>query len=528
MQSTSKPLLLLLFLSFLGLESQNLQFVNSSHSFTRTTELGEDSVRIELMNSSADGIRVKRIHFQQVFGTQAYSASSSSFTIGAQQTALLNLYFHPSQNIAYSLPIVFETDSFYGCLVYEADGQGAFSNTYYNSTENLSSTALFNALKTRITAPYVSLSYNGARDEMYSDIDNSGGQVTCVYTGRVATFNSRSGANSNSFNTEHTWPQSLFNSASPMKSDIHHLFPTDVTSNSQRGSLPFGMVTGSPSWQQGGSKMGGGKFEPRDLQKGTVARAMMYFVLRYQNYSNFFDGNQETTLLGWHDDFPPSAKDRARNNDIEQLQANRNPFTDYPQFSERLGLLSQNGSLGADKSWELMPDTIIMKQGTTANAVMYNSGNQSLNVNNIQLADTNFQYTFNGSMSLAAGEYRTVSIELKHNVLTQSELSLQTNSNVQVAGSVYLKSVLQNGIGIAEYASKKPTLFPNPSKAGGQIQWDGEQFEFEIFDVHGREIYASEELHTHSVLLPSLKPGIYTVFIQSVSGKLSIEKWVLY
>ncbi len=526
--SISKFLLLLLSMSFLGLRSQNLQFANSSYSFARTTELGVDSVLVEIINSGIENLRIKRIHFQDVFGSQPFSTSLNSLGLTAQQTSSLKLFFHPSHNIAHSLPIVFETDSFYGCLVYEASGQGAFSNSYYNSTENLSSTALFNALKVRISSPYNSLSYDGARDEMYGDVDNSGGQVTCVYTGRVATFNSRSGANSNNFNTEHTWPQSLFNSASPMKSDIHHLFPTDVTANSQRGNLPFGVVTGSPSWQQGGSKMGGGKFEPRDVHKGTVARAMMYFVLRYQNYSNFFDGNQETTLLNWHSAFPPSAQDKARNNEIQQLQSNRNPFTDYPQFADRMGLLSQNGVLSADKSWVLMPDTIVLRQGVVANAVIYNSGNQSLNINSIQLVDTNFSYTLNGSMTIGVGEYRTISIELKHPIQTQSQMVLQTNSNVQVAESVYLKSITRNGIGLNELASLKPVLFPNPSKGQAQIRWEGEQFGYEVLDFQGREVFHSNNSSRNEAVLPQLKVGIYTVIIRSVSGRFAVEKWILY
>ena len=526
--SESRLILLLFSFSFLSLKSQNVQLVNSSHAFVRTTESGVDSVVVDLNNSGFDNLEIKRIYFQDVFGSQPFSASSSSFALVPQQTSSVTIYFHPSHNIAHSLPIVFETDSFYGCLVFEGSGQGAYSNSYYNSSENLSSTALFNALKARVSSPYNSLSYDGARDEMYGDIDNNGGQVTCVYTGRVATFNSRAGANSNSFNTEHTWPQSLFNSASPMKSDIHHLFPTDVTSNSQRGNLPFGIVTGTPSWQQGGSKMGGGKFEPRDLHKGTVARAMMYFVLRYQNYSNFFSGNQEGTLLDWHSAFPPSAQDLARNNDIQQLQSNRNPFTDYPQFADRMGLLSQNGMLATDKSWVLMPDTIVLRQGVEANAVVYNSGNQSLNINSIQLADTNFTFSFNGSMTIGAGEYRTISIELKHPVQTQSQLILQSNSNVQVSDNVHLKSIIRNGIGLNEFASSKPVLFPNPSKGQAVIHWKGEQFGYEILDFQGREVYRSAEHFSNEANLPQLRSGIYTVRIHSVSGRLATEKWILY
>src|SRR5690606_18193538 len=50
--------------------------------------------------------------------------------------------------------------------------------------------------------------------------------------------------NSNHVNTEHTWPQSKFLQAPKgfMKTDIHHLYPTDSKANSIRGNHPFGEV----------------------------------------------------------------------------------------------------------------------------------------------------------------------------------------------------------------------------------------------------------------------------------------------
>ena len=53
----------------------------------------------------------------------------------------------------------------------------------------------------------------------------------------------------------------------PEKADIHHLFPTDVNANSRRGSYPFGVVTGTPSWTEGGSKQGGRRFRAYEMSK---------------------------------------------------------------------------------------------------------------------------------------------------------------------------------------------------------------------------------------------------------------------
>lgn len=213
-------------------------------------------------------------------------------------------------------------------------GTGKLAGTYYSSTRNLEQEALKAELKRIISKNYTNLGYNGARDKMYAEIDNTGGSVTCVYTGRSANFTTRSGANSNSFNCEHTWPQSLFNQKEPERADIHHLFPTDVNANSRRSNYPFGTVS-SASWSEGGSKLGGGVFEPRTDHKGDVARALFYFVIRYQDYSNFLDG-QETILRQWYLQDLPSSKEIGRNEAIFKYQKNRNPFVDHPLFLNRI------------------------------------------------------------------------------------------------------------------------------------------------------------------------------------------------
>ena len=85
------------------------------------------------------------------------------------------------------------------------------------------------------------LGYDGARTAMYSYIDKADdGDVYCVYTGY------HQAAESTTFldpiNAEHTVPQSWFSQANPMRSDIHHLYPTHKDVNSNRGSLPFGDI----------------------------------------------------------------------------------------------------------------------------------------------------------------------------------------------------------------------------------------------------------------------------------------------
>jgi len=80
-------------------------------------------------------------------------------------------------------------------------------------------------------------------------------------------------------------------------------------------------------------------FEPF-AGKGEVARATMYFVTRYpgkvgdsRNETQFEDFQQ---LLKWHKEYPVTDFERHRNDTIEEIQGNRNPFIDYPELAEKV------------------------------------------------------------------------------------------------------------------------------------------------------------------------------------------------
>ncbi len=144
-------------------------------------------------------------------------------------------------------------------------------------------------------------------------------------------------------NTEHTWPQSRFVRGFPdemQKSDLHHLFPTDSTVNSDRSSFDFGDVQrDSKRLKCRGSRLGfaikGSQlvFEPPEDHKGNVARALFYFSVRYRAPIN---PEQEATLRKWNRLDPVDAEERSRNERIFQLQSNRNPFVDYPELVDEI------------------------------------------------------------------------------------------------------------------------------------------------------------------------------------------------
>lgn len=146
----------------------------------------------------------------------------------------------------------------------------------------------------------------------------------------------------NILNIEHTWPQSRFSSDfedDMQRSDMHHLFPSDTRMNAARANLPFGIVQ-IPTQnlkcflsRVGHSAQGTMVFEPPVSHRGNVARALFYFAVRYDLN---ITAEQETTLRQWHNEDPIDDEEIRRNDQIEQIQGNRNPFIDYPELVDHI------------------------------------------------------------------------------------------------------------------------------------------------------------------------------------------------
>lgn len=204
-------------------------------------------------------------------------------------------------------------------------------------------------------------SYKTARKKMYSYIDNtgcdSGPGIVTFYSQICVSGDSDSGNDyperwdrnkdgkvDRYINAEHIWPQGYFNSRLPMVADLHHLRPTWMTPNSYRGNLKFGEVTSYIYSTSAGSLKSNSAFEPADAVKGDVARAMLYFVVRYHdknirsgmNYRSFWE-NTVPTLLKWNRQDPPDSAELRRNDLVEDYQGNRNPFIDHPYLADRVG-----------------------------------------------------------------------------------------------------------------------------------------------------------------------------------------------
>jgi len=204
----------------------------------------------------------------------------------------------------------------------------------FSSCQSLSNEALKSKLN-ELISNHKSYGYNGARQLLFTKIDNFGGKVKCVYTTREITCDGIPSANApQAMNTEHTWPKSLGAGSEPAKSDLNHLYPTDSFANSTRSSYPFGNVNeSSAKWKQGGSCFDGKVFMPREDHRGKVARAYFYFSTRY---SMQIPDSQEKVLKEWHNKYPVTDAERERNEKVFQYQNNRNPFVDAPELANKI------------------------------------------------------------------------------------------------------------------------------------------------------------------------------------------------
>jgi hypothetical protein len=228
---------------------------------------------------------------------------------------------------------------------------------YYNGISTSSATfvadlhALINPHQMQFYSNYGTLMVGGfaARDT----VDNQR-VITCVYSGENKVYSEPFDFTANGYSREHTYPHSWMptNPAQslPEYNDYHHLFPTNQNqANAVRSNYPLGEVVTVQSTFLG-AKYGldaNGKtvYEPRDEHKGDAARAMMYEATCYTTvsgnnwgYPNPISGSinygqDQYVLKQWHFQDPPSNWEISRNDYIDSLQDNRNPFVDSVDFA---------------------------------------------------------------------------------------------------------------------------------------------------------------------------------------------------
>lgn len=248
-------------------------------------------------------------------------------------------------------------------IVADAATDNTYSGNYYNKLDtSLRGDQFRNQLVELITTTHKTQTvYNGSSNLALNNVFNktdknpNGSGMVLFYTGTVVSSFDAYGAN-----REHVWPKdggNAFPEKSQAGSDAHHLRPCDQNLNSTRGSLSFGETTEKIAKQNTSTSYGnlcytgGGFFYPGKGYRGATARILMYVQTRWGNsYSlKFQDGSGKCktigdfkTLMKWHLEEPPTESEYIRNQAVYEIQGNRNPFIDHPEYAEYI--YSENGS----------------------------------------------------------------------------------------------------------------------------------------------------------------------------------------
>ena len=179
------------------------------------------------------------------------------------------------------------------------------------------------------------------------------------------------------YNREHSIPKSWWGGstdAGTPGTDIFIVIPTDAYVNSKRSNFPYGETDGTTFKSQNNfSKFGSSKvsgysgnvFEPNDIYKGFLARTYFYAVATwntgtYATNTNFRDAYGSSIFTSdysapnyglsnyakdlfyrWHSEHPVTDWEIARNEACYNIQGNRNPFIDHPEY---LDIIWGNGS----------------------------------------------------------------------------------------------------------------------------------------------------------------------------------------
>lgn len=237
------------------------------------------------------------------------------------------------------------------------------------------------------------------------------------------------------WNREHCYALSLGTPALVTSSpgpgtDAHHIRAADVTFNADRGNRLY-------ADGEGDAGNVGIYWYPGDEWKGDIARMMMYMYVRYTTRclaTNVGSGpatynvDMPNIFLEWNEEDPVSQFEKNRNNVLQGIQGNRNPFIDNPYLATMIW-----GGPQAPDSW----NTLTCPTTTTWNGTAWNNGIPNKNVKAIIAGN----YTSTGNLdacSLDITGTSQVILQTNHiftivrgiNVAPTANFTVQNNSNL--------------------------------------------------------------------------------------------------
>lgn len=277
---------------------------------------------------------------------------------------------------------------------------------------------------------------------------------------------------------EHSFPKSWWGGyVNNAYKDLNHLYPSDGLTNSTKNDLPLGEVELPASLLDNDvSKIGknvfettytGNCFEPADEYKGDFARSYFYIATVYEEFSTLWqspmmDNNTYPVwkpwaldlLLKWHREDPVSDLERARVEEVYNIQGNRNPFIDYPDLVEYIWGNKTNETYAFPAETE--PFLVTPNRWTNINfgvVMQYNIQRKTIDLKGINLTSSlNYTLTNNQpGLSLSFGEItangnsyeRAIFIDYDANIVGQIEDTLQiTGGGLAATIAIPIKAIV--------------------------------------------------------------------------------------
>ncbi|MFZ1562562.1 MAG: endonuclease [Saprospiraceae bacterium] len=207
--------------------------------------------------------------------------------------------------------------------------------------------------------PKTILPYDQARTKLYTEIFLEKDSIECYYSGyKIPVPNSTnilSWTAKYGIQTEHLFPRSLGSTSMPALGDLHHLVPTRANINTLRRNAPFADIPDEKTkyWIHKDkvittipgkdihlySESKSNAFEPMEMRKGDIARAMFYFYTFYRSEadrkSKTFFTSMLSDLCRWHRSDIVDSTEINRSLAIARIQSTINPFIFDPSIAER-------------------------------------------------------------------------------------------------------------------------------------------------------------------------------------------------
>ena len=215
----------------------------------------------------------------------------------------------------------YATDFYTGSYTYDQLALKAGST----NANSVPSSALYKALNQLVTSKQTSTTSYGDTREMYryTDCVNSNySYISSFYSGAKLNGAWDSG---NTWNREHTWPNSKGDANGQGENDIMMLRPTATSENGSRGNKAYGESSGFYDPNSEGQNV-----------RGDCARIILYVYTRWGT-ANMWSASgvmeSKEILLKWMEEDPVDTWEMGRNDATQAIIGTRNVYVDYPEFA---------------------------------------------------------------------------------------------------------------------------------------------------------------------------------------------------